>query len=145
MLLICIFSYLKIAVIYIYIYIFIILNTYQFEHSIVTWARVWAFFVVFRIQKGSALKKSLGNVGICFHCNIPFYMLIASWPGYCPIFVSVVYLLSGPVGLTPSASIMCRFARYTLSERNGKVAHACRADVARGDSLLIAHLHFIVF
>jgi len=106
---------------------------------------VLSFVVLFRSQKGSAIKKSLGNVGICFQFNSPFYMLIASWPGYCPILLSVVYLLSGPVGLTPSASIMCRFARYTLSERNGKVAHACRADVARGDSFLIVHLNFIVF
>jgi hypothetical protein len=72
-------------------------------------------------------------------------MLIASWPGYCPILVSVVYLLGGPVGLTHSASIMCRFVRYTLSERNGKGAHACRTDVARGDAFLIVHLKFIVF
>jgi len=72
-------------------------------------------------------------------------MLIASWPGCCPILVSVVYLLGGPVGLTLSASIMCRFARYTLSERNGKRAHACRADIAHGVSFLIVHLNFIVF
>jgi len=94
-------------------YTFIILDTYQFGQSIFTWTRVWEFVVVFRSQKGSASKASLGNVGICFHCNSPFYMLIASWPGYCSILVSVVYLLAGPVGLTPSASIMCRFARYT--------------------------------
>lgn len=72
-------------------------------------------------------------------------MLITSWPGYCPILVSVVYLLDGLVGLTPSASIMCRFARYALSARNRKGAHACRADVPRGDSFLIVHLNFIVF
>jgi len=100
----------------------------------------------FETKKGlRAKKKSLGNVGICFHCNSPFYMLIASWTGYYPILVSVVYLLGGPVGLTPSASIMCRFACCTLPERNGKGAHACRADVARGDSFLIVLLNFIAF
>ena len=126
-------------------YKFIIFDTYQFGHYIYVNKGV-SYVVVFRSQKGSASKKkSLGNVGIYFHCNSPFCMLIAWCPGYCPILVYVVYLLGGPVGLTPSASIMCRFARYTLSERNGKVAHACRADVARGDSFLIVHLKFIVF
>jgi hypothetical protein len=78
---------------------------------------------------------------VCFHCNSPLYMLIASWQGYCPIFVLYLLYISSAVPLGwflvyPLCADFLAVLRLVLSERNRNGAVASNADVPRGDSLL---------